>query len=222
VEAVGVRRVFESAGRQVAALDGVNASVRPGELVAVMGRSGSGKTTLLNLLGGLDDPTSGEVRFGGRRIADLSADERSRLRRGAVGFVFQSFGLLPLLSAEENVELALRIAGVRPKERRARAAAAMEAVGITGRAKHRPAELSGGEQQRAAIARALAPSPSLILADEPTGELDSTNAAAIFSILRQLADSQGVAIAVASHDPALVEIADRVITLADGRAVPGG
>ena len=186
-----------------------------------MGRSGSGKTTLLNILAGLDRPTSGEVYFQEKRIDNMPERELTELRRHRLGFVFQSFGLLPLLSAQENVELPLRISGFRHSERQRRSKRALELVGLTRRANHRPYELSGGEQQRVAIARALTCDPVLILADEPTGELDSTTARAIFTLLRDLARDQGITVITCTHDRMVMDMADRVEELSDGHLVTG-
>lgn len=219
VRAEGLRRIYRAGGREVRALDGVDLTVRAGELVAITGRSGSGKTTLLNLLGGLDRPDAGSVWIDGQEISSLDDRALTALRRGVIGYVFQSFGLLPTLSAEENVSLPLRIAGVPAGERDRRTTAALTEVGLAMRARHRPDELSGGEQQRVAIARALAARPAVILADEPTAELDSTNARAIFEMLRSLVDRGGVAVIVATHDRALLDLATNVHELRDGRLV---
>jgi ABC-type lipoprotein export system ATPase subunit len=194
VVATDVSRRFQRGSDDVWAVHGVSLSVAPGEMVALVGRSGSGKTTLLNILAGLDRPTAGEVSIDGDRIDTMSEKELTELRRHKLGFVFQSFGLLPLLSAHENVELPLRIAGFRHGDRVKRAKHALEVVGLTRRSDHRPYELSGGEQQRVAIARALATEPSLILADEPTGELDSSTALAVFSLLRDLSRTEGITV----------------------------
>jgi len=195
--------------------------VQQSEVLALVGRSGSGKTTLLNILAGLDRPTSGEVYFQGTRIDNMPESELIELRRHKLGFVFQSFGLLPLLSAHENVELPLRIAGFGHGERVRRAKRALDLVGLTRRSHHRPYELSGGEQQRVAIARALACEPVLILADEPTGELDSITARAVFGLLRDLARGEGITVITCTHDRMVMEMADRVEELADGRLVAG-
>ncbi|MFN8534704.1 MAG: ABC transporter ATP-binding protein [Dehalococcoidia bacterium] len=219
VRAEGVRRIYRSAGREVRALDGVDLAVASGELVAVTGRSGSGKTTLLNILGGLDRPDSGSVWIDGHDLATLDDAALTRLRRGTIGYVFQSFGLLPTLSADENVSLPLRIAAVGTKERTERTAAALTEVGLAERRRHRPDELSGGEQQRVAIARALAARPALILADEPTAELDSTNARAIFELLRAIVERGQVAVVLATHDRTLLDLATVVHELRDGRLV---
>jgi putative ABC transport system ATP-binding protein len=212
-----VRRIYRSGGKEVRALDGASLSISPGELVTITGRSGSGKTTLLNVLGGLDRPDSGSVLLDGEDLTKLDDDRLSHIRRGAIGFVFQSFGLLTSLTAEENIELPLRIAGVARAERKRRTAAVLEKVGLTERAKHRPDELSGGEQQRVAISRALAIQPKLILADEPTAELDSTNARAIFQLLRDIVDTGELAIVVATHDRSLLDLATSTHELRAGR-----
>jgi ABC-type lipoprotein export system ATPase subunit len=220
VEVRDVTRRFLRGGEAVWALRGVTLRVEPGEFLALIGRSGSGKTTLLNLIAGLDRPTSGEVFVGGTRIDQLSERELTRYRRRVVGFVFQSFALLPLLSALENVELPLRIAGWPARGRTDRARQLLALVGLAKRAHHRPYELSGGEQQRVAIARALAVQPSLILADEPTGELDSVTAMEIFALLRDVARSEGVTIIACTHDRLVAEYATRIEELREGRIAP--
>ena len=217
----GVERVFESGGQSVHALRGVDVAVHPGERLALMGRSGSGKTTLLNILGGLDRPTSGAVFFQQQDMGRLSEGQLTTLRRTGMGFVFQSFGLIPLLSAYENVELALRIAGAHAGERDRRAKECLEMVGLAHRMKHRPYEMSGGEQQRVAIARAIANQPRLVLADEPTGELDSANAAAVFALLRDIALRDGAAVVVATHDPLVRDAGFTVRELVDGAFTDG-
>jgi putative ABC transport system ATP-binding protein len=211
-----VVRTFGSGPAAVHALKGVSLTIERGKLTALKGRSGSGKTTLLNLLGGLDRPTSGKIYFEETELSALSEAELTRLRRDRIGYVFQSFALLPLLSARENVELPLRIAGYGARERRERAERWLEYVGLKGRMKHRPFELSGGEQQRTALARALALQPALILADEPTGELDTRTAAQVIDLLRHVAHDTGVAICLTTHDPAIMEMADVVYALSDG------
>jgi putative ABC transport system ATP-binding protein len=221
VEARGVSRRFERGSDEVWAVRDVNIAVNRSEVLALVGRSGSGKTTLLNILAGLDRPTSGEVYFDGTRIDSMPERDLTELRRHKLGFVFQSFGLLPLLSAQENVELPLRISGFKHGERMRRSKHALELVGLTRRANHRPYELSGGEQQRVAIARALTCDPALILADEPTGELDSTTARAIFTLLRDLARGQGITVITCTHDRMVMDMADRVEELSDGKIVTG-
>ena len=217
VDVRGVSRKFVVGGQDIWAVRDVSLQVAQGEFVALIGRSGSGKTTLLNLIAGLDSPTSGHVTIDGENITEYNERQLTQLRRHRVGFVFQSFGLLPLLSAYENVELSLRIAGAGIRERRRRAEELLEAVGLAGRARHRPYELSGGEQQRVAIARALANSPALILADEPTGELDSTTAVSIFRLLHDLVVEQGVTIITTTHDRTVMELVPRVEEMNDGR-----
>ena len=215
ISASSVTRSYESGGSTVWAVNGVDLDVGAGELLAVTGRSGSGKTTLLNLLSGLDRPTGGEVMFQGQNLARLPERELVELRRRKIGFVFQSFGLMPLLSAEENVELPLHIMGVSWRERRRRAGEVLESVGLGSRARHRPYELSGGEQQRVSIARALVTNPEVVFADEPTGELDTTTSRAITGILQQIS-AEGTTIIVATHDLALAGASDRRLEMADG------
>ncbi|MBM3949206.1 MAG: ABC transporter ATP-binding protein [SAR202 cluster bacterium] len=214
---VDLTRSYRLGSQEITALRQVNMNVLPGQFIAVVGRSGSGKTTLLNLLAGLDKPSSGQVILEEKDVAAMSEDARTRLRRTKLGFVFQSFGLLPLLSAFENVELPLRIAGVKPKEREQRAKDALQMVGLTRRSHHRPYELSGGEQQRIAIARAIVHHPSLILADEPTGELDSVNARSIFGLFKEMVRNQGISVVAATHDSTLLAMADQVLELHDGK-----
>ena len=215
--AESVVREFGDGDNAVRAVDGVSVNIAPGEFVALVGRSGSGKTTLLNLLAGLDRPSEGKVWFEGRELSGLSEKELVGLRRERIGFVFQSFGLIPLLSAFENVELPLHIGGVSWRERRRRANESLELVGLLGRSSHRPYELSGGEQQRVAIARALVAGPSVVFADEPTGELDSVTAESIGGIMREIGASRGVTVVTATHDLMLAGMADRRLQMADGR-----
>ena len=209
-------RVFGSGETAVTAVNAVNLEVPKGELMAVVGRSGSGKTTLLNLLSGLERPTNGKVFFQGRDLATFSESDLVELRRHKIGFVFQSFGLMPLLSAQENVELPLHISGVAWRERRRRAMASLDLVGLGPRARHRPYELSGGEQQRVSIARALVTGPEAIFADEPTGELDTTTALSIGSILKDVVKESKATVIIATHDLTLAGICDSVIQIADG------
>lgn len=217
VRVEGVTRVYSLGQTEIHALRGLDLTIGRGELVAITGASGSGKTTLLNLIGGLDQPTSGHVYFNGRDIAGLPEEELIKLRRHEIGFVFQSFALLPTFSAFENVDLVLRLAGVRRRERRARALACLEAVGLADRAHHRPYELSGGQRQRVAIAKALANEPALILADEPTGELDSATGRQILQLLGGLVHHKGVTVIVATHDPTIRNFATMIYELQDGR-----
>jgi putative ABC transport system ATP-binding protein len=221
VRVENVSRFFEVGGQTIHALQDVSFEVNSGEFVAIIGRSGSGKTTLLNTLAGLDKPSSGHVYIEGRDVSAMTDGQLTDLRRHRIGFVFQSFGLLPLLSAYENVEIALRIAGAGVRERSSRARDLLELVGLTRRSHHRPYEMSGGEQQRVAIARALANRPSLILADEPTGELDSSTAASIFQLLQDVIATYGVTIITTTHDRVVMEKVGRVLELADGALVTG-
>ena len=215
--AESVVRQFGEGESAVRAVNEVTVNIAPGEFVALVGRSGSGKTTLLNLLAGLDRPSSGKVWFEGRELSQMPERELVGLRRERIGFVFQSFGLIPLLSAFENVELPLHIAGVSWRDRRRRANEALDLVGLTGRSGHRPYELSGGEQQRVAIARALVADPSVLFADEPTGELDSVTGQTIGGIMRDIGASRGVTVVTATHDLLLADLADRRLQMADGR-----
>ena len=205
---------------QVAALDSVSIAIQAGEFVAIQGTSGSGKSTLLNLLGGLDHPTSGEVRFEGRALAPLKKKEMAHYRRRSVGMIFQNFNLIPTMTAAENVGLALAFGGVRGAERTKQTRELLERVGLGERMTHRPGELSGGEQQRVAIARALANHPRVLLADEPTGNLDSTRAEELLGLLRQMVQGDGLTIVMVTHDRELAqEFTDRVIMMKDGRVV---
>jgi putative ABC transport system ATP-binding protein len=219
LRAASVTRVFRRAGGDVHACTDVSLTVNAGELLVVRGPSGSGKTTLLNLLGGLDNPTAGSVWVGGVDLTTMSEDELVSLRRNRLGYVFQSFGLIPVLSAAENVEVPLRIQGMEPRARDARVAEMLELVGLGEHAAQRPYELSGGQQQRVGIARALAAGPQILLADEPTGQLDSGTAATVMDLIGELVHSQGVAAIVATHDPLLIDRADRVVELHDGRVI---
>ena len=214
-----VTRAYGNGPVTVHALRGVSFTVTRGELVALHGRSGSGKTTLLSIIGGLERPTSGQVEVDGQNVCAMDPGERARMLREKVAFIFQSFGLLPVLSAAENVGLPMRLARLDPATRERRARALLELVGLGGHEDQRPYELSGGEQQRVAIARALANNPRLLLADEPTGQLDSENAQQVMRLIRSIVHSDGITAIVATHDNALIELADRVLELRDGRLV---
>ena len=218
IELTGVSRTWEVGGRPVHALRDVTLSIGAGEYVSVMGPSGSGKSTLLSLLGGLDRPTAGSYRFEGREVASLPDDDLSRLRRERIGFVFQSFHLVPRMTALENVALPLLLAGVSPKDRTARAAEALASVGLSPRLDHRPDQLSGGERQRVCLARAVVTRPGLLLADEPTGNLDSASGAEIVALLERL-HSSGITLLVVTHDAGIGGRARRRVRLADGRVV---
>ncbi len=219
--AAGVSRVFETAAGPVVALAEATLNVHRGELVVIKGRSGSGKTTLLNVLSGLDRPTSGRVVVDGVEVGTADEAALVALRQRSVGFVFQSFGLIPVLSAAENVEVPLRLLGAPPAERDARVAALLDRVGLAAHARQRPTELSGGQQQRVGIARALAADPPLLFADEPTGQLDSVTGRQIMDLLVELVHGSGVAAVVTTHDPLLMARADRVLELHDGRLGAG-
>ena len=216
VEAIGVSRDYPSGDTVVHALRAVDLSIGRGQLIAVRGRSGSGKTTLLNMLGGLDRPTSGRVLVDGNEISAMTERQLVDMRRSTIAFVFQAFGLLPILTAAENVEVPLRLVHADPTERRRRVMELLELVGLGDRARHRPNELSGGEQQRVGLARALANRPKLLLADEPTGQLDSETGHRIMLVLRSVVRTEGITAVVATHDPMMLDVADAVVELADG------
>lgn len=216
VQVQQLTRVYRAGARQIHALQGIDLTVERGAFIALCGRSGSGKTTLLNCIGGLDTPTSGRVFVEGRDVVQMSDGERTALRR-RIGFVFQSFALLPIFSARENVDLALRIAGANARQRRVQTEECLSLVGLARWADHRPYELSGGQQQRVAIARALALRPSLILADEPTGELDSATGRQIMALLRRIVEERGTTVLIATHDWIVSEYATARYDLHDGR-----
>ena len=220
LEVDAVRRTFRSGAAEVHALAGVSLTAAPGELVAVRGRSGSGKTTLLNVIGGLDRPDSGRVVLDGADVTAMSDADLLALRRDAVSYVFQSFGLVPILTARENVGIPLRLNEVEPIEREDRVAWALEHVGLSKHVNQRPGEMSGGQQQRVALARALAARPGLLLADEPTGQLDSETAREIMRLIARLSKEETMTTVVTTHDPVLLSIADRVVEIADGHLVP--
>ncbi|MEU5598830.1 ABC transporter ATP-binding protein [Streptomyces sp. NPDC020298] len=214
-----LRRTYGGGDTAAHALRGVSFTVPRGELVALRGRSGSGKTTLLNLVGGLDTPDSGRITLDGTDLAGLGADDLLALRRDRIGFVFQSFGLIPILTAAENVGIPLRLRKVPAREREARVGLLLSLVGLSDHADQRPGELSGGQQQRVAIARALANNPALIIADEPTGQLDADTGLTVMNLLRAVVRSESVTALVATHDTQLLKLADRVLELRDGRII---
>jgi putative ABC transport system ATP-binding protein len=217
VRTVGLTRRYKMGDTFVEALRGVDLEIARGEFVALVGPSGSGKSTVLNLIGGLDRPSAGEIWIDGKELSARDEKTLTRHRRQHVGFVFQSFNLLPRLTAEENVALPLMFGGVAEKERRARARELLERVGLAERLTHRPTQLSGGEQQRVAIARALVGRPALLLADEPTGNLDTTTGVEIMRLLKELNQGYGLTLIVVTHDPEVAAFADRVVRLRDGR-----
>jgi putative ABC transport system ATP-binding protein len=219
VEVKSLWRTYKVGSLEVAALRGIDLTIPTGKFIALKGRSGSGKTTLLNCLGGLDKPNKGSIFVSGHNLAEMSDRQLTDWRRDQVGFVFQSFGLLPTMSAYENVELMLRLSGARARQRHERAIETLSLVGLQKWMHHRPYELSGGQNQRVAIARALANRPGLILADEPTGELDSTTSAEILQLFRNIVDEEHLTLLVASHDPMVDGYVDQVLNLKDGQIV---
>lgn len=221
IEIENVTRYYQIGEVETRALNGVSLSIDEGEFLCLVGPSGSGKTTLLQLIGCLDQPNNGVVKINGRDVTRLNANQRADLRREMIGFIFQFFALVPVLTAYENVELPLLLNGVKPQERHERVTKLLEAVGIANRADHRPDQLSGGEQQRVAIARALAPRPLLILADEPTANLDTANGSQAMDIMRRLNEETGTAFIFATHDPRVVSYAKRVVELRDGKVYSG-
>lgn len=218
LKAKGVRKIYRTGAVEVEALAGVDLTVKRGEMIAVMGPSGSGKTTLLNCLSGLDDIDEGSVSIDGDEIHSLSDAKRTTQRAKRMGFVFQAFNLIPVFTAAENVELPLLLTGVNAKESRLKAMEMLDKVGLAKRASHRPSELSGGEQQRVTIARALVTNPALVWADEPTGNLDTTTAGQVMRLLRQF-HSEGETIILVTHDPAIGETAGRLVRMKDGEIV---
>jgi putative ABC transport system ATP-binding protein len=212
-------RVYKIGTVETQALRGINLSIENGEFTALVGPSGSGKTTLLQLIGCLDQPSSGTVWVDGKNVTRLNRNQRADMRRGHIGFIFQFFALIPTLTAYENVEMPLLLNGHTPKERRERVRELLNAVDLADRAKNRPDQLSGGQQQRVAIARALAPKPALILADEPTANLDTENGKQVMEIMEKLNKETGVTFVFATHDPRVIKYAHRVVTLRDGLVV---
>jgi len=222
VEATNVVKIYDTGRVKVEALRGVSLTVYRGEMVAVMGPSGSGKTTLLNCLSGLDTIDAGQILIAGKELAKLPDDVRSTFRARHMGFVFQLFNLIPVLTALENVELPALLAGARPSEARRRALAVLEQVGLADRAGHKPNELSGGQQQRVAIARALVNQPEIIWADEPTGNLDTETADEVMGLMRRLNRENGQTFVIVTHDPRIGAMCDRIIQMRDGRIVDDG
>jgi putative ABC transport system ATP-binding protein len=213
---INATRDFKIGEMETHALRGVNLSIEDGEFTALVGPSGSGKTTLLQLIGLLDQPTSGQVYINGNDATRLNRNQRADLRKGTIGFIFQFFALIPTLTAYENVEMPLLLNGTKPAERKARVNEMLEAVGLSDRAHHRPDQLSGGQQQRVAVARALAINPRVILADEPTANLDTENGKPVMDIMQRLNKETGVTFVFATHDPRVIDYANRVVTLQDG------
>jgi putative ABC transport system ATP-binding protein len=219
IEAVAVTKVYETRGIETRALDGIELQLEAGEFCALAGPSGSGKTTLLNLLGALDVPTSGQIRIEGMELSGLSSKQLSDLRLRKLGFVFQAYNLIPVLSARENVEFVMELQGVPVADRRLRASEVLERVGLGGLGDKRPLEMSGGQQQRVAVARAIASRPKVVLADEPTANLDSVTATNLLELMAQLNREDGVTFLFSTHDPLVMEAAQRVVRLRDGRVV---
>jgi putative ABC transport system ATP-binding protein len=219
VKIENITRVYQVGKIETQALRGVNLSIANGEFTALVGPSGSGKTTLLQMIGCLDQPTSGRVIINDKDVTKLNRNQRADMRRGTIGFIFQFFALIPTLTAYENVEMPLLMNGHAPKERRERVMELLQAVDLTDRANNRPDQLSGGQQQRVAVARALASKPTLILADEPTANLDTTNGKQVMEIMKKLNQETGVTFVFATHDPRVIDYASRVVTLQDGLIV---
>jgi putative ABC transport system ATP-binding protein len=217
-----VTRIYKIGKVETQALRGVDLSIENGEFTALVGPSGSGKTTLLQLMGCLDQPTSGHVYINGKDVSKLNRNQRADIRRGTIGFIFQFFALIPTLTAYENVEIPLLLVGQSASERHARVLQLLEAVDLSDRAHHRPDQLSGGEQQRVAIARALATNPTLILADEPTANLDTANGKQVMEIMARLNQETGVTYIFATHDPRVIKYARRIVTMRDGKIVENG
>ncbi|RLE02525.1 MAG: macrolide ABC transporter ATP-binding protein [Bacteroidetes bacterium] len=217
VEAKDITKVYKMGEIEVHALRGLSVNIAPGEIVSIMGPSGSGKSTLMNILGCLDRPTSGEYSLNGEAVAELNDDQLAEIRNRGVGFVFQSFNLLPRATALANVELPMRYAVLNGRNRKQVATDALEAVGLGDRIHHRPNELSGGQMQRVAIARALVNNPAIIMADEPTGNLDSESGEEIMTLLKTLNEDRGTTLIIVTHDPEIAELTDRVISIRDGR-----
>jgi len=216
---IDATRVFKIGQMETHALRGVSITIENGEFTALVGPSGSGKTTLLQLIGLLDQPTTGQVFINGKEATRLTRNQRADLRKGTIGFVFQFFALIPTLTAYENIEMPLLLNNTKPTDRKARVNEMLEAVGLTDRGHHRPDQLSGGQQQRVAVARALSMNPSLVLADEPTANLDTENGKQVMDIMKKLNKDTGVTFVFATHDPRVISYANRVVTLQDGLIV---
>lgn len=219
IEATGVQKIYDTGAVRVHALRGIDFVVNPGEMVAVMGASGSGKTTLLNCLSGLDTVTEGVVKINGTDLADMSDNERTDYRASHMGFIFQTFNLLPVLSSVENVELPLVVSGVKPSEAREKALQMLDRVGLHDWAGHKPAELSGGQRQRVTVARSLVNEPAIIWADEPTGSLDSENAAEVMQLMRHLNEKNNLTFVIVTHDPRVAGVCRRLVRMSDGEII---
>ncbi|MCB9743867.1 MAG: ABC transporter ATP-binding protein [Alphaproteobacteria bacterium] len=217
VSVKGARREYRQGQITVKALNGVDLDIEPGEFTALMGPSGSGKTTLLNLIGGLDEPSGGSIVVDGKDLAQMSAAERSKMRLERIGFVFQAYNLIPVLSAFENAEFVMMMMGASASEREARVMQTLKDVGLEGMEHRRPNELSGGQQQRVAVARAIASQPAIVLADEPTANLDSHTGTELVEMMRRLNEEEGITFIFATHDPKVMDRAKRVVTLVDGK-----
>ena len=217
IELRAITKIYGSGAAEVRALDGIDLRIDKGEFVAIMGPSGSGKSSAMNIIGCLDTPTAGSYRFKGIEVGSLTQDQRARLRRHFLGFVFQGFNLLARTSAIENVELPLIYRGMKQKERRQLAMGALEQVGLSDRINHSPGDLSGGQQQRVAIARAIVSNPSVLLADEPTGNVDTKTSIEIMELLTRLNRDQGITIIMVTHEPDMAEYADRLVSFLDGK-----
>jgi putative ABC transport system ATP-binding protein len=222
IQVENASKIYRIGAVETRALDGVSIAINEGEFTALVGPSGSGKTTLLQLIGCLDKPNSGTVKINNQEVTRLNANQRADLRRDVIGFIFQFFALVPVLSAYENVELPLLLNGTGAKERKQQVMAMLDAVGLADRANHRPDQMSGGQQQRVAIARALAPKPLMVLADEPTANLDTANGEQAMTIMQRLNQETGTAFIFATHDQRVIEFARRVVTMRDGRIVDNG
>ena len=222
IEAENVTKIYQVGEVETHALNGVSLDINEGEFAALVGPSGSGKTTMLQLMGCLDKPNSGIIRVNGQDVSKFKSNQRANVRKEMIGFIFQFFALVPVLSAYENVELPLLLNNVGEKERKERVNSLLEAVGLSDRAKHRPDQLSGGQQQRVAIARALAPNPIVVLADEPTANLDTENGTQAMDIMKKLNEETGTAFVFATHDPRVMSYATRVLKMQDGRLVDNG